>query len=94
MGYSREGDVVTLRLTADDFARLLLCLGAATTSDDGWLALKIANAVNAGRPRSEWRPYAIPEEAHTASREALVERIEKECRKVERAMKAMKEART
>jgi hypothetical protein len=61
LGYSRDGDVVTVRISADDFAGLMLCLGEASTLyDPAHLALKIANAVNAGRPLSEWRPYVIP----------------------------------
>lgn len=66
LGYSRDGDVVTLRMSADDYANLLLALGIAAGSrardGPGWLALALAlaNRLNAGNP--QWTPYEIPEE--------------------------------
>jgi hypothetical protein len=71
MGYSREGDVVTVRMTADQYSSVIMALGiaagqASKDSDDRgpfhfWL--RLANAISDGNP--EWRPYAVPEEART-----------------------------
>jgi hypothetical protein len=64
LGYSRDGEVVTIRLTIDDYHGLLMCLGSAAAAPSpiiAGLSLRIANAVNAGRPFSEWRPYEVPE---------------------------------
>jgi hypothetical protein len=61
LGYSEDGDIVNVRLTRDDFNALLMCLGAARSIEQfRRLALQTANAVNAGRPASEWLPYAVP----------------------------------
>jgi hypothetical protein len=62
LGYHREGNIVTLRIAHDDFQALMICLGAAATGGNAmWeMALAVANAVNAGRPLSEWVPYPIP----------------------------------
>jgi hypothetical protein len=63
MGYSREGDVVTVRMTVETFNGLLMCLGTAAASELCDLSLRTANAINDGNP--DWRPYAVPEEART-----------------------------
>lgn len=63
LGYSRESDVVTLRLTRDDFEALLIFMGMAGPHPDLLpLKLRLINAVNAGRPLTEWRPYAAAEQ--------------------------------
>jgi hypothetical protein len=66
LGYSRDGDVVTLRMTVDDWNSLLLALGGMAGSAareglalSGWLAF--ANRLNVGNPT--WTPYAVPEHA-------------------------------
>jgi hypothetical protein len=65
LGYSREGDVVTLRMTRADYGRLTLFLGLA----GGVLAniagsprrlLDLANRINEGNP--EWRRFVADEE--------------------------------
>jgi hypothetical protein len=63
MGYSREGDMVVVRMTEYTFDGLLMCLGAAGAGSPEMLRISVmvANAVNAGRPLSEWRPYAVPD---------------------------------
>jgi len=61
LGYSREGDVVTIRLAIDDYYALLFCLGAvAVNPNTTGLSLRTMNAIHAGRPLSEYRPYKIP----------------------------------
>ena len=61
LGYSREGDIVTIRLAQIDFDALLMCLGAAAAGDNMRpLAVRTVNAVNAGRPLSEWIPFLVP----------------------------------
>lgn len=68
LGYIREGDVVTLRMTEDDYQALLLRLGRAAASmvdtygrDALVRELDLANRINAGNP--DWTPYGLPAEA-------------------------------
>jgi hypothetical protein len=56
LGYSCEGDTVTLRLTLTNFDALLICLGtAAAYPETRGIALRLANAINVGNTR--WIPY-------------------------------------
>ena len=68
LGYSRDGGVVTVRLAEDDFHGLMLAIGyaAGAASKEKNISmlhasLRLANALNAGRPASEYRPYDIRE---------------------------------
>jgi len=64
--YSETVDEVTLKMTHEDFADLLLMLGyaagAAHKESAGmfWRWIAFANRVNEGNPR--FTPYEIPEE--------------------------------
>ena len=67
LGYSTDGETVTLTMTADDYANLMVNLGlaAGTASRDGSSALlyrqlALANRLNADNPN--WTPYEIPPE--------------------------------
>lgn len=52
LGYSCEGDTVTLRLTLTNFDALLICLGtAAGFPETHAIALRVANAINVNNPR-------------------------------------------
>jgi hypothetical protein len=67
MGYSREGDVVTLTMSISDYHALLVSLGMAAgqVSDDRRMLrtqLALSNRLNAGNPA--WTPYDTGEEAH------------------------------
>jgi hypothetical protein len=60
LGYSRDGDIVTLRMSIDDFAGVLMALGISAggmardgLALSGWLAL--ANRLNRGNPN--YTPY-------------------------------------
>lgn len=62
LGYSRDGDTVTLRMSVEDYAKVRVGLGIAAGSMalqgqalSGWLAL--ANRLNAGNPK--WTPYDV-----------------------------------
>jgi hypothetical protein len=66
MSYKRHDDHITLELTADEFAGLLLALGYAAGAAHGrgevkmfygWL--RLVNAINDGNP--DFTPYAIPD---------------------------------
>lgn len=64
-GYSRDGETVTLTMSAADYELLLMCLGQAAgvaSQHPGffWRAIALANRLNAGNP--EFTPYEIPEE--------------------------------
>ena len=66
LGYSRDGDVVTLRMTVDDWGNLLASLGAADAarlSDKAmfYRGIALLNRLNAGNPN--FTPYEIPEGA-------------------------------
>lgn len=72
MTFTRDPEGVTLKLSEDDFASLLLVIGYATgaaryESDMSlfyrWMAL--ANKVNEGN--TDYRPYEIPEQYRTAT---------------------------
>ncbi len=64
LGYSSDGDLVTLTMVADDYSSLLLALGmAAVAIRDGdklnWVFIALANRLNVGNPN--WTPYAVDE---------------------------------
>jgi hypothetical protein len=65
MGYSREGDVVTVRMTVDNWYELLLMLGVGGSIDANFRrrATELVNDLNQGRPREEWSPYTLPNTA-------------------------------
>jgi hypothetical protein len=60
LGYSRDGDVVTLRMTLDDYQNLLVAIGyghgammARGEADALTLGLSLADRINAGNPEYE-----------------------------------------
>jgi len=66
LGYSREGDVVTLRMSVEDWELVLYALGTATGRAEAkgtpglpYLLRRMTNRINAGRPTTDWQP--IPE---------------------------------
>jgi hypothetical protein len=64
LGYSRDGDVVTLRMTSDDYAAVLLGLGALASviGQSGGDPLRIfaaADRLSVGNPN--YTPYEIPD---------------------------------
>jgi hypothetical protein len=70
VSWKREGDVITLTLTPDQYANVVMALGIAAgrvLGEDGdrqrrfneWL--RLTNAVNEGNP--DWTPYEVPAEA-------------------------------
>jgi hypothetical protein len=65
LGYARDGDVVTLRMTPDDHDLLLLCIGYAAGGGGelGYIALALANRLQEGVPLDQWTPYDVPEDA-------------------------------
>lgn len=67
MTYTRQGDLVTLEMTREDFQRLMLmggyAAGAAMRANDQmmfWKWMRFANELNAGNPT--FIPYTIPPE--------------------------------
>jgi hypothetical protein len=64
LGYSREGDVVTLRMTHKDYANVVMAIGVACgygSRENMELLpvyLALANRLNAGNP--EWTAYELP----------------------------------
>jgi hypothetical protein len=60
LGFSRDGDIVTIRMMLDDYANLLLSLGIAAGSASKedkrmfYNFLALANRLNAGNPK--WTP--------------------------------------
>lgn len=65
LGYARDGDVVTLRMSVEDYQMLLMALGmeAGARSKDPsrfWPFMALANRLNVGN--DGWTTYAIPEE--------------------------------
>ncbi len=67
LGFSRDGDTITLRMTRDDFGLVMMALGIhAGSAEDAdtsgplfWSRIALANRLNVGNP--DWTPYAIPE---------------------------------
>ena len=65
MSYRREGDIVTLTLSADEFSSLQIGLGytlaiARTKDPDLWKRwIRLINSLNDGNPR--WAPMKEPE---------------------------------
>ena len=64
LGYSRDDDVVTLRMTLDDYQNLLTAIGYGhgammARGEAGALkrALSLADRINAGNP--EYAPYNV-----------------------------------
>jgi hypothetical protein len=62
LGYARDGDVVTLRMTPEDHDLLLLCIGYAAGGEIGYMALALANRLQEGVPPHQWTPYRVPDE--------------------------------
>jgi hypothetical protein len=65
LGYSREGETVTIRMSNADYQELLLCLGysagaVSATPRSFWSRIGLTNRLNAGNP--QFQPYEIPEE--------------------------------
>lgn len=66
LGYSREGEVVTLRMTADDWDLLMLEVGFIAGSADGldaslmWKFVALFNRLNAGNPA--YTAYKVPDD--------------------------------
>ena len=63
LGYSLDGDIVTLRMTPGDHDLLLMCLGYAAAGEPGYSAIALANRLQEGVPAEQWTPYRIPEDA-------------------------------
>lgn len=65
LGYSEEDGVVVVRMTGEDWNRLLLNLGFAAgsmmTTQGRYGVLAIANRLNVGNPT--FTPYQIPPKA-------------------------------
>ncbi len=61
LGYSREGDVVTVRMTVEDWELLLRLIGIGGGAHEATLlpSIELVNRLNEGRPRSEWIPYDV-----------------------------------
>jgi hypothetical protein len=65
MTYTEEGDNVTLEMTRDDYARLLMIVGIATgsafgqgTTSHAWSIIRFINELNRTNPA--FTPYKIP----------------------------------
>lgn len=58
LGFSRDKNTVTLRMTIEDWCALLMLMGAGTAKENLALpaALALVNRLNAGNP--DWTPYA------------------------------------
>lgn len=62
MSYRRDGDIVTIELTATQFNGLLMLLGASAADPRFQrMSLHLANAINVGNP--DWTPYAVEDPA-------------------------------
>ena len=60
LGYSRDGDVVTLRMTADDYQKLVLAMGwGAGAAVNPLAGLALANRLLAGCP--DFMRYGVPD---------------------------------
>ena len=66
-GYAEVGDTVVLTMSRDDYNLLLLALGMAAGRENDrdrfTAALALANRLNDGNP--SWKPYKVPETAHS-----------------------------
>ena len=65
--FKREGDVITIQMSEENYTRMLIVLGgrvAEARRDGGdfffWESVKFVNDLNAGNP--QYTPYAIPKE--------------------------------
>lgn len=63
LGYSRDGDTVTLRMSLDDWQHTLFLLGVATGREPGALEIEVLPLINRiceGHP--DFRPYKVEPE--------------------------------
>lgn len=65
-GYSKDGDFVVLRMTREDYERLLMAMGYSRgLFTDTRAFLLFVNRINEGNP--SFSPYQLPERDRSAS---------------------------
>lgn len=87
MTFHEENNQVTLRMTRDDYALLLVVAGfgmgeiAGKNRDLFWALVRFMNDLNAGNP--DWRPVEDPDDSESR-RQAARRALSEELRKLER----------